>query len=182
VRARLLDLARLGLLVAVAASSCKEDIPRPPAENDDAGGEVTPADAAPDGPGRTDVAPDRMPAPTCGTPGLACCPGNDCTGGGCCVSGQCVANGTPCRSDATCLNGSCGGCGGLTQGMPQACCEPAAGAPAGTAPSCTGSRAVCSAMGGGTCRPCGAMGQSCCADNFCEAGMTCDPTRQCVRK
>jgi hypothetical protein len=153
----------LGLLGVVA---CKENIPRPPDDPEDSG-VVVPTDvSSPDGPqpAPPDVTPDTAPVSTCGAAGQPCCPGNGCAGGGCCVSGLCVANGTACRTDATCLQGSCGGCGALLP-LPQACCEPR---------TCTASRAVCLGPGGGTCQACGAAGQSCCGDGFCESGFTCD--------
>ena len=71
------------------------------------------------------------------------------------------ANGTPCRADATCLNGSCGGCGGSTQ----ACCD---------GRTCTASRAACAGADVGMCQACGGGGQSCCADHFCASGLGCD--------
>ena len=77
------------------------------------------------------------------------------------MAGQCVANGTPCRSDATCLEGSCGGCGM----PPQKCCEPRL---------CTASRSVCTGDAVGSCQACGAEGQPCCGDDFCQSGLSCD--------
>lgn len=165
------------IVLAGAFLACRENIPKPPDEPDDAG-MVTPTDVSmPDAqPVPPDLMADLPPAPTCGTAGQACCPGNVCTGGGCCMSGLCVANGTACRSDATCLDGSCGGCGALLP-TPQACCESRV---------CTASRAVCAGATGGSCQPCGAGGQSCCADGFCQPGATCDknagPPGMCVPK
>src|SRR4051812_22648455 len=166
----------LATLVVCASLACKENIPRPPDDLDDAG-PVTPADVSSvDGPAAKPDVVDATPAPTCGGSGQACCPGNVCTGGGCCVAGQCVANGTPCRADATCLEGSCGGCGA---GMPKAqdCC-------AGRA--CTGSRSTCLGAGAGMCQACGGAGQSCCGDGFCEASLRCDtsvaPPGKCLPK
>jgi hypothetical protein len=160
--------ARLTLLVALAGLflACRENIPRPSDEPDD-GGAVTPADVSmPDGadPVQPDLMADLPPAPTCGTAGQPCCPGNVCTGGGCCMSGSCVANGTACRSDATCLQGSCGGCGALLPAA-QSCCETRV---------CTASRAICAGAGAGSCQACGGPGQSCCGDGFCQPGATCD--------
>jgi hypothetical protein len=156
-------LALIGLVGLLLA--CRENIPRPPDELED-GGPVVPADVSmPDGAGPgPDAAPDLPPPPTCGTGGQPCCPGNVCTGGGCCMSGQCIANGTACRSDATCLEGSCGGCGAILP-MAQGCCE---------ARVCTASRAVCAGPGAGSSHACGAGGQGCCGDDFCQPGFTCD--------
>ena len=131
VRATACSLATLALC---ALLSCKEDIPRPPSQPDDDGGSVTPADVSSlDGPEAKPDVVDATPAPTCGGAGQACCPGNGCSGGGCCVGGMCVANGTPCRADATCLEGSCGGCGAALP-RPQECCA---------ARTCTASRSGC---------------------------------------
>jgi len=167
-------LATLGICAWLA---CKENIPRPPDQPDD-GGAGTPADVSSiDGPAAPpDLAADTTPAPTCGTPGQACCPGNVCAAGGCCVSGQCVANGTSCRADATCLEGSCGGCGS-NDPKPQDCC---------VARSCTASYSVCLGGGAGMCQHCGAAGESCCGDGYCAEKLRCDtsvaPPGMCVPK
>jgi len=162
VRATACSLATLALC---ALLSCKEDIPRPPSQPDDDGGSVTPADVSSlDGPEAKPDVVDATPAPTCGGAGQACCPGNGCSGGGCCVGGMCVANGTPCRADATCLEGSCGGCGAALP-RPQECCA---------ARTCTASRSGCLGPGAGLCQACGGGGQSCCGDGFCEADFRCD--------
>jgi hypothetical protein len=84
------------------------------------------------------------------------------------MSGQCVANGTPCRADGTCLNGSCGGCGALVQGTAQVCCENRV---------CTASRTACAGASPGLCQACGAGAQPCCGDGFCETGFVCDPAQ-----
>jgi hypothetical protein len=147
------------MFVLVAAPGCKEEIPRPPRSSaQDGGGTVMPS-------GTDEV--DAAPAPTCGLADQPCCPGNSCAGGGCCLGGHCIANGTSCLPEATCLNGSCGGCGTVLQGTAQACCA---------ARVCTGSRTVCGGMDPGMCQVCGAVGQPCCGDGFCEAG-TCDRTQ-----
>jgi hypothetical protein len=150
-------------LAFCALLACKENIPRPPEPPDDDGG-FTPTDVAADGPeSKLDTA-DTAGPPTCGQGGQSCCPGNVCNGGGCCMNGQCVANGTPCRPDATCLDGSCGGCGsGLPK--PQECC---------TGRTCTASRTACVGPGPGLCQACGAATQSCCGDSFCEGNLRCD--------
>lgn len=153
----------VGALGALLA--CRENIPRPPDDPEDAG-TFNPADvSSPDAPPvAPDATVDTEPPPTCGLPGQGCCPGNVCAGGGCCMSGLCVANGTACRADATCLDGSCGGCGALTP-LPQPCCEPR---------MCTASRTVCLGVSVGTCQPCGGSAQPCCGDGFCQSGFTCD--------
>jgi hypothetical protein len=164
----------LGTFVVCAVLACKQDIPKPVED----GGQGAPADVSSiDGPAsRPDLAADVSPPPTCGNGGQSCCAGNVCTGGGCCVSGQCVANGTACRPDATCLEGSCGGCG-AARPQAQECC---------TGRACTASRAVCLGAGTGMCQVCGASGQSCCGDGFCEGNLRCDtgaaPTGMCVPK
>jgi hypothetical protein len=146
---------------------CKEDIPRPPPSAEDAGGSVMPT-------GTDEV--DAGPAPTCGLGDQPCCPGNTCAGGGCCLGGRCIPNGTSCLTEATCLDGSCGGCGTVQKGKAQACC-------AGRV--CTGSRTACGGMDPGMCQACGAVGQPCCGDGFCETDATCDRTQAspaCVAK
>jgi hypothetical protein len=151
----------LVILFVCTLLGCKENIPRPPGELDDAG-DNPPADVSSlDGP---ESQPDVAPPATCGTGGLPCCAGNVCTGGGCCVGGLCVANGTPCRADATCLEGSCGGCGAAMP-KPQECCASRA---------CTASRTICQGAGTGMCQACGRGGQSCCGDGFCEGNLRCD--------
>ncbi|HXU82079.1 MAG TPA: hypothetical protein VN914_11820 [Polyangia bacterium] len=168
--------AALATLALCALFACKENIPRPPDDVDDAGLNPPVDVSSLDGPESKLDSADSAPTPTCGQGGQACCPGNVCNGGGCCVNNQCVANGTACRADATCLGGSCGGCGsGLP--MPQECCA---------ARACTASRTVCLGPGAGLCQGCGAAGQSCCGDAFCEGNLRCDtsvaPPGLCVPK
>jgi hypothetical protein len=163
--------AGLAILLAgfCALAGCKQDIPPPAPDPEDAGGPVDPSDVPSfDAQPIVDEAvlpPDVAPPPTCGASGLSCCPGNVCLGGGCCQGGKCVANGTACRADATCLNGSCGGCGALVQGMPQPCCDMRA---------CTASRTTCLGDAVGLCQACGGRSQSCCGDGFCDTGLTCN--------
>src|SRR5262245_61331963 len=136
---------------------------------------------APGGDVSPDLSSDRTSTPevslTCGNDGQVCCPGNVCQNGGCCVNGRCAANGTACRSDATCLNGSCGGCGGPPNPSPQLCCESRV---------CTASRTLCTGAGQGVCQICGSGGQPCCDKQVCDPGFICDPNQgpsgvgQCV--
>lgn len=176
---------RLLVFALGAMLSCRRDIARPLPEPDEDAGFVAPTEIAradASSPQRPDMAVDTRPPVTCGRPGLACCPGNECAGGGCCYGGTCVANGTSCRPEATCLDGSCAGCGSLGRALPQMCCDPPDGGPAGTPRVCTATRAVCSPDAGILCVPCGEVGQGCCADGFCEPGARCDPARRCVRR
>ena len=175
--------------------ACRADAPHPPDEEPaldaaagggsgrggrgGAGGAGGRADAAPaDHPvggapdARDAAAPDRppdAPPPTCGLTRLPCCAGNACAFGGCCICGQCVQNGTACTAEATCLSGSCGGCGGLMQ----PCCA-IAGVDGGPPQRvCTTERTVCTGTGAGRCQRCGGTGEPCCANDFCAGATAC---------
>lgn len=144
---------------------CERDIPKPPPSLEPDSGLVNPNELPTEDAGAPDLSPDLPPPISCGGAGQECCPGNVCASGGCCVGGRCAANGTLCRADGTCLNGSCGGCGGLAGGG-ESCCE---------LRTCSASRSVCVGEAlPGQCRACGASGQPCCGDGFCDAGLACD--------
>lgn len=127
--------------------------------------------AAPDRPADVarETAVDRsesMDVLVCGMSGQACCPGNACGGGGCCLAnGRCVSLGDSCSPTASCVNGSCGGCGGLND----PCCENR---------RCTASLTTCLGVGDGACQACGGVDQPCCAQAFCGPGLRCDSARE----
>jgi hypothetical protein len=102
----------------------------------------------------------------CGLGGQPCCDGKHCLSGACCDESTgtylCVAPGNACGGAlGVCRNGSCGGCGALT--------EPCCGAG-----FCTESNTVCS-TGNTGCEQCGGIGERCCPpDNYCSGGHICN--------